>query len=212
MTTNPFSRLLTAYPHLYRRLETIKTNYPTTIPNPVPARKWPSLSIPGTYLAQGFSPGYPRSQVAPPKPAVDINAFTPCQSSSNLQLKAACWNSWLYTDGSCQVQNGKTVRRTGVYHACVFVSECVCDYIEYTHGQPQLTSPTQRASLASRKAQASVQGVILKMTSNLARTSQGHIFFYKVKSHTGTAGNKCADKIAKYQASLKVNNLTDTGK
>eukprot|EP00983_Pelagomonas_calceolata_P084765 1156422-Pelagomonas_calceolata.AAC.2 len=47
--------------------------------------------------------------------------------------------------------------------------------------------------------------------SNLARTSQGHIFFCKVKSHAGMAGNECADRIAKYQASLKDSNLTDTG-
>eukprot|EP00983_Pelagomonas_calceolata_P065912 1148783-Pelagomonas_calceolata.AAC.4 len=32
-----------------------------------------------------------------------------------------------------------------------------------------------------------------------------------VKSHAGTAGNECADRIAKYQASLKDNNLTGTG-
>eukprot|EP00983_Pelagomonas_calceolata_P000209 6746-Pelagomonas_calceolata.AAC.1 len=29
------------------------------------------------------------------------------------------------------------------------------------------------------------------------------IFFYKVKSHAGIAGNQCADQVAKYQASLK---------
>eukprot|EP00983_Pelagomonas_calceolata_P053013 1143107-Pelagomonas_calceolata.AAC.1 len=27
----------------------------------------------------------------------------------NLQLEVADWRSWAYTDGSCQVQNGKTV-------------------------------------------------------------------------------------------------------
>eukprot|EP00983_Pelagomonas_calceolata_P013211 422090-Pelagomonas_calceolata.AAC.1 len=47
--------------------------------------------------------------------------------------------------------------------------------------------------------------------SNLARTSQGHIFFYKVKFHAGIAGNECADRIAKYQARPKDSNLTDTG-
>eukprot|EP00983_Pelagomonas_calceolata_P006012 200352-Pelagomonas_calceolata.AAC.1 len=43
--------------------------------------------------------------------------------------------------------------------------------------------------------------------SNLARTSQGHIFFYKVKTHAGIARNECTDKIAKYQASFKDNDL-----
>eukprot|EP00983_Pelagomonas_calceolata_P072083 1151538-Pelagomonas_calceolata.AAC.1 len=56
-----------------------------------------------------------------------------------------------------------------------------------------------------------VQGDVLKTISNLARTSQGHIFFNKVKSHAGITGNECADTIAKYQVSLKDNNLTDTG-
>eukprot|EP00983_Pelagomonas_calceolata_P066020 1148830-Pelagomonas_calceolata.AAC.2 len=51
-----------------------------------------------------------------------------------------------------------------------------------------------------------------KQSQNLARTSQGHIFFYKVKSHAGIAENQYADRNAKYQASLKDNNLTDTGK
>eukprot|EP00983_Pelagomonas_calceolata_P027065 850752-Pelagomonas_calceolata.AAC.1 len=50
-----------------------------------------------------------------------------------------------------------------------------------------------------------------EMFPNLARTSQGHIFVYKIKSHAGIAGNECADTIAKYQASLKDNNLMDTG-
>eukprot|EP00983_Pelagomonas_calceolata_P071740 1151388-Pelagomonas_calceolata.AAC.1 len=53
----------------------------------------------------------------------------------------------------------------------------------------------------------------LKTTSILARnseaTSQGHIFLYKVKSHAGTAGNERADKFAKYQTSLEINNVND---
>eukprot|EP00983_Pelagomonas_calceolata_P077728 1153978-Pelagomonas_calceolata.AAC.2 len=34
---------------------------------------------------------------------------------------------------------------------------------------------------------------------------------HHVKSHAGIAGDKSADRIAKYQASLKDNNPTDTG-
>eukprot|EP00983_Pelagomonas_calceolata_P060955 1146606-Pelagomonas_calceolata.AAC.2 len=57
-----------------------------------------------------------------------------------------------------------------------------------------------------------VQGDVPKTSSKLARTSQGHMSFFKVKSHAGIAGNKCADTIAKYQANLKNDNLTsDTG-
>eukprot|EP00983_Pelagomonas_calceolata_P058658 1145583-Pelagomonas_calceolata.AAC.1 len=59
--------------------------------------------------------------------------------------------------------------------------------------------------------QGDVLRTILNLKGKLARTSQGHIFFYKVKTHAGIAGNECADKVAKYQSSLKGNDLTDTG-
>eukprot|EP00983_Pelagomonas_calceolata_P005018 164153-Pelagomonas_calceolata.AAC.1 len=52
--------------------------------------------------------------------------------------------------------------------------------------------------LFSEKHRHHAQGDVLKKISNLARTSQGQIFFYKVKSRAGIAGNECADKIAKY--------------
>eukprot|EP00983_Pelagomonas_calceolata_P134489 1162065-Pelagomonas_calceolata.AAC.11 len=41
-----------------------------------------------------------------------------------------------------------------------------------------------------------VQGDFLKKISNLARASQDHIFFCKVKSHAEITGNECADQIA----------------
>eukprot|EP00983_Pelagomonas_calceolata_P042208 1138388-Pelagomonas_calceolata.AAC.2 len=47
------------------------------------------------------------------KPAVDIAAPVPFQSNPNLQFKVAGWKSWAYTDGNCQVEDGKTV--IGVY-------------------------------------------------------------------------------------------------
>eukprot|EP00983_Pelagomonas_calceolata_P065688 1148689-Pelagomonas_calceolata.AAC.3 len=72
-----------------------------------------------------------------------------------------------------------------------------------THDSKQILYP--------EKHRHHVQGDVLKTISNLAHTSQGHIFSSKVKSHAGIAGNECADSIAKYQASLKNNNLNDTG-
>jgi len=45
-----------------------------------------------------------------------------------------------------------------------------------------------------------VQGGILKILSITIRNSQSHIFFYKLKSHTGSAGNECADALTKHQA------------
>eukprot|EP00983_Pelagomonas_calceolata_P094479 1157896-Pelagomonas_calceolata.AAC.1 len=41
--------------------------------------------------------------------------------------------------------------------------------------------------------------------------STGIIYKEDVKSQAEVAGNECADEIAKYQASLKDNNLTDAG-
>eukprot|EP00983_Pelagomonas_calceolata_P045790 1139874-Pelagomonas_calceolata.AAC.1 len=70
---------------------------------------------------------------------------------------------------------------------------------------------SESKSCIQRRHRHHVQGDVSKKISNLARTSQGHNFLYKVKSHAGRTGNECADKIAQYQASLKDNNLTGTG-
>eukprot|EP00983_Pelagomonas_calceolata_P012113 388189-Pelagomonas_calceolata.AAC.5 len=39
-----------------------------------------------------------------------------CQFNPNLQFKVVEWKSWVYTDDSCQVPDGKTVVGAGVYH------------------------------------------------------------------------------------------------
>eukprot|EP00983_Pelagomonas_calceolata_P059932 1146136-Pelagomonas_calceolata.AAC.2 len=50
MMTTPYSKLLTAYPHLCCKLGiNQKVNLPMTIPNPGPARTMLPLSRPGTY-------------------------------------------------------------------------------------------------------------------------------------------------------------------
>eukprot|EP00983_Pelagomonas_calceolata_P088343 1157180-Pelagomonas_calceolata.AAC.9 len=93
---------------------------------------------------------------------------------------------------------------------------------EHTHiatdSLPQLTSPTQKANPISREAQASCTRRWFKDNFGscphlevTSESSQGHIFFSKVKSRARLAGNECADKIAKHQASLKDNYTTDTG-
>eukprot|EP00983_Pelagomonas_calceolata_P039685 1137293-Pelagomonas_calceolata.AAC.1 len=72
---------------------------------------------------------------------------------------------------------------------------------KYTYiATDSLSSPHQlrKQILYPGKHRHHVQGDVLKTISNLARTSQDHIFFYKVKSHAGIAGNECADTIAKY--------------
>eukprot|EP00983_Pelagomonas_calceolata_P020915 657418-Pelagomonas_calceolata.AAC.1 len=50
MMTNPHSELLNAYPHLCYKLEPFQeADLSMTNPNPGPARKLSSLSIPGIY-------------------------------------------------------------------------------------------------------------------------------------------------------------------
>eukprot|EP00983_Pelagomonas_calceolata_P013924 445922-Pelagomonas_calceolata.AAC.1 len=162
----------------------------------------------------------------PHKPVTVITAPIPCQSNPNLQLKVANWKFWAYTDGSCQVQDSKTVIRAGVHHPMSdskILVEPNGAYItntigrdglaaiaaltnEYTHTMPRTASAHFTNSESKPCIQRSTETL-----SNLARTSQSHIYFYKVKPHAGISGNGCADRIAKYQADLKDNNMTDTG-
>eukprot|EP00983_Pelagomonas_calceolata_P067077 1149344-Pelagomonas_calceolata.AAC.2 len=126
-------------------------------------------------------------------------------SSSNL----ADWKSWAYTDGSCQIQDGRTVIGAGVYHPtrrAELAAIAVALTHEHTHVATESLSSLhqlRKEILYPEKHRRHVQGDVLKTISNLVCSSQGHIFSYKVKSHAGIAGNECADKIAEYQASLK---------
>eukprot|EP00983_Pelagomonas_calceolata_P054817 1143868-Pelagomonas_calceolata.AAC.2 len=84
-----------------------------------------------------------------------------------------------------------------------------------THTLPQTASAHYSNQLRKQimypKKHIMYREILCLKNSNLARTSQGHIFFFKVKYLAEIAGNEYADKVAKYQASLKDNNLTDTG-
>eukprot|EP00983_Pelagomonas_calceolata_P057405 1145049-Pelagomonas_calceolata.AAC.3 len=62
----------------------------------------------------------------------------------------------------------------------------------YTHiATDNLSSPHQlrKQILYPEKHRRHAQGDVLETISNLARTSQGHILFYKVKPHAGIAEN-----------------------
>jgi len=37
-------------------------------------------------------------------------------SKPGLTLKISDWKSWIYTDGTCHIQKGKSVIEAGVYH------------------------------------------------------------------------------------------------
>eukprot|EP00983_Pelagomonas_calceolata_P027459 862450-Pelagomonas_calceolata.AAC.1 len=47
--------------------------------------------------------------------------------------------------------------------------------------------------------------------SSLISNLQTNIYFYKVKSHAGIAGNECAEAFANYQANQANKNEADTG-
>jgi ribonuclease HI len=160
---------------------------------------------------------------------------TPCQSNPSLQLKVKDWKSWAYTDGSCKVQNGTPVIGAGVYHPNsnkISMVDPAGDGITNDVGRAELAAisaaltqdyktiatdsltslfQSRKQVLYPEKNRHHVQRDVLKMIANLARTSQDHIYFYKVKAHAGIAGNECADQIAKYQATFKNCNLHDTG-
>eukprot|EP00983_Pelagomonas_calceolata_P076066 1153265-Pelagomonas_calceolata.AAC.2 len=63
----------------------------------------------------------------------------------------------------------------------------------------------------SEKHKQHMQGDVLEIIPTLISNSRNNIFSYKVKSHAGIAGNKCADAIAKYQANQANNGVADTG-
>eukprot|EP00983_Pelagomonas_calceolata_P058542 1145531-Pelagomonas_calceolata.AAC.7 len=151
---------------------------------------------------------------------MDVTAPVPFQSNSDLQLKVLDWKSLAYTDGSCRVQDGKTIIGAGVYHpmsgskslgepndagitntigrAELAAIAAALTHL-YTHIATDSLSSLHRLIkhiLYPEKHRHNEQGDVLKKISNLDRSSQGHIFF-KVKAHAGIAGNKCADKVAK---------------
>eukprot|EP00983_Pelagomonas_calceolata_P120102 1160674-Pelagomonas_calceolata.AAC.3 len=112
-----------------------------------------------------------RSLIAkvPNRPAVDITAPVPFQSNPNLQLKVADWKSWTYSDGSCQIQDGKTVigavepNGAGITHT-IGRAELAAIAAALTHEHTQ--------TLPQKKHRHHVQGDVQKTISNLARTSQ----------------------------------------
>eukprot|EP00983_Pelagomonas_calceolata_P068301 1149864-Pelagomonas_calceolata.AAC.1 len=80
---------------------------------------------------------------APHEPAAEATAPTPCQSNISLLLIVAGWRSWDYTDGSCQVQKGKTVIGAGVYHPMSdfkILVEPICVGITNTMGRAGLAA------------------------------------------------------------------------
>eukprot|EP00983_Pelagomonas_calceolata_P132120 1161837-Pelagomonas_calceolata.AAC.12 len=182
-----------------------------------------------------------KKQIAkvPNRPAVDRTAPVPVQSHPNLQHKVTDWKSWAYTGGSCQVQDGKTVIGPMPWVQAYTIMKEKKNYVgsktlptsmkervphwctDLELNGAGITNTIGRAELAAIAAALTHQHthVATDSLSSLHQLddfkpcpySQGHIFFNKVKSNAGIAGNEYADRIAKYQANLKEHYLTDTG-
>ncbi len=50
------------------------------------------------------------------RPALSEVAPLSHQFKPGLTLKSSDWKSWTYTDGSCHIQEGKTIVEAEVYH------------------------------------------------------------------------------------------------
>jgi len=160
--------------------------------------------------------------------------LSPTQSRHHLVRKVNDWKTWAYTDGSCQIHQGKQVIGAGVYHPGSKSSNYVQPNgmgITNTIGRAELAAITAAVlhghshiatdSLCSlhqiRKQilypelhRNHVQADILQIIVKLIRNSPTPIHLYKVKSHAGIAGNECADAIAKHQATQDDKNSADT--
>eukprot|EP00983_Pelagomonas_calceolata_P052338 1142810-Pelagomonas_calceolata.AAC.2 len=150
---------------------------------------------------------------APHKLAADITAPIPCQSNPNLQLKVADWKCWAYTDGSCQAQDGNTIIGAGVYHhtsdsinlvkpngaGIIMITntigraELAAVAAALAHGYTHIATDSlsslhqlKEQILCLEKHRHHVQGDVSKKILNLARTSQDHIFFYKIAKQATT--------------------------
>eukprot|EP00983_Pelagomonas_calceolata_P085453 1156564-Pelagomonas_calceolata.AAC.1 len=218
-------KLLTAYPHLCHKLGTIPKDE-LTYDNP---QSWPSqeialpqhtrdlqiIAVWNTAARVNLNNQNPtwirdKKQIAkvPYKPVADITAPIPYQSKPNFQLKVANWKSWAYTDGSCQAQDSKTVIDAGVCHP-VSGSENLVE-----PDGAGINSTIGRAELAAIAAALSHEHthVATDSLSSLHQFRKQTLYPEKHRHHVqGDLGMNAQIKIAKYQASLKNNNLTDTG-
>ncbi len=150
-----------------------------------------------------------------------------------LSLKVTDWKQWAYTDGSCITVGDDNTKEqrigAGVYDPLsklAYYVSCGGQGITNTINRAELTgiaaalahrytdiATDSACSLAQirhqllhpqrqrRHLHANLLASIVKGLQN----SPGPVRFHKVKSHTGIAGNECADAIAKHAA------LHDTG-
>ncbi len=150
-----------------------------------------------------------------------------------LALKIQDWKQWAYTDGSCIIVgegDGKTQRiGAGLYdplsQATHYIN-CGGHGMTNTINRAELTgiaaalahkhthiatdsacslSQIRHQLLHPQRHQRHIHAQLLKSIVKSLEESPGPVCFYKVKSHTGIAGNECADAIAKHAA------LHDTG-
>eukprot|EP00983_Pelagomonas_calceolata_P034483 1080554-Pelagomonas_calceolata.AAC.1 len=105
---------------------------------------------------------------APQRSASDITIKTPCQSHPNLQLKIADWKSLAYTDGSCQVQNGKTVIGAGRAELTAIAAALTHDYTHTATDSLRSLHQLINQILYPEKHRHHEQGYVLKIISNFA--------------------------------------------
>ena len=139
------------------------------------------------------------------------------------EIKYPNWKLWAYTDGSC-IGKAKNFTGAGVY--CPQTkAEC---YVESggvgmtnTINRAELTgiaaaltnkytkiaadsacslSQTRKQLLFPEMQRAHIHSNLLEQIVTMIYASPDPVCFYKVKAHSGIAGNECADAIAKHSA------------
>ncbi len=158
----------------------------------------------------------------------------PTESSPHLAKKDPDWKEWAYTDGSCQIHQGK---RDGRRHIapCYLYSQLVeangmgitntinrAELAAITaavlHGHSRIATDSLSSLHQIRKHllypelhRHHIHGDILKILMQIIRNSPNPVHLFKVKSHAVIVDNECKDAVAKYQATQVDANLADTG-
>ena len=153
----------------------------------------------------------------------NTNVHLQLWDDKQFELKRPNWNLWAYTDGSC-IGKAENFIGAGVY--CPQTkAECYVDsggvgmtntinraelsviaaaltnkYTQIATDSACSLSQIRKQLLFPEMQRAHIHSNLLEQIVSMIYASPEPICFYKVKAHSGIAGNECADAIAKHSA------------